>query len=74
MTLRDELFDNPRVLKMINREAKVRQERDALQGLVEAMLDYFQVIPQSSVEFKNHQKKIKFFERAYKEITDEYRQ
>ena len=74
MTLRDELLDNPRFLKMINSEAKVRQERDALLGLVEAMLDYFQVIPQSSVEFKNHQKKIKFFERAYKEITDEYRQ
>ena len=74
MTLRDELLDNPRVLKMINAEAKVRQERDALQGLVESMIDYFQVIPQSSSDFKKYQKTLGIFERAYKEITNEYRQ
>lgn len=51
-----------------NSKRFLQEQNLQLRQLIDSMLDYFQVIPQSSSSFKIYQRKLKIFEKHYSEI------
>ena len=54
-----------------NSKRFLQEQNLQFRQLIDSMLDYFQVIPQSSSSFKTYQRKLKIFERHYLEIKQQ---